>query len=287
MDIRQDFSSRYNPTTLVFLLLMSAAFTYSAKADLPFCSDVFTNAVQTHGQKGNFIKFGFDARLSNPSDVQLHIPTVEHNPWSGRKSCGAVHCLAGGYPVPKLWIEDFRNTNSTVRYLVAPKSTLYLENTDIGEIDIREYATAEFSSSQNFFVIDRLFIGHKGTLRLREGSYWVRNLRMEVESRIEVIGSGQVNLFVQNSLDIPFKALINTNTKDPSRLTIYDESSSHFHVGSTTYAFIVTENEFILSHGAKIYGGLVGQYIYLESASEVIYDPEGAQAISILRLCRN
>lgn len=48
------------------------------------------------------------------------------------------------------------------------------------------------------------------------------DFRMEVESRIEVIGDGTVNLFVQNNFDVSFKAQINTNTKDPSRLAIGD-----------------------------------------------------------------
>jgi hypothetical protein len=110
---------------------------------------------------------------------------------------------------------------------------------------------------------------------------------MEVESKIEVIGEGTVNLFVQNHLDIPFKAHVNANTKDPSRLAIYTESSSQYHVLSKIYGFIVTDNELILSHGAKIFGGVAAQYIHLESESEIVFDSAAATKIYLADLCRS
>lgn len=213
---------------------------------------------------------------------------VTFNQWSPIKSCASQHCSAGGDPVPKLWQDPFPGTTSTTEYLVPTGKKMivgdYFE--DIGKMELGEYATGEIFPRDNRYLIDRLFLGFKSTLRLPKGNYYVRDLRMEVESRIEVIGDGTVNLFVQNHFDIPFKAQINTNTKDPSRLAIYTESSSQFHVLSKTYAFIVTENELILSHGAKIYGGVVGQYIYLESESEIAFDPAAALSIYLTDLCR-
>ncbi|MGM8227762.1 DUF7305 domain-containing protein [Cellvibrio sp. ARAG 10.3] len=256
-------------------------------AQLPYCNGIFQDGVQTHGGYQNFINFGYNARVANGYSQQLRAPTVTSNQWSLIKSCGSQHCSAGGDPVVKLWLDSLPGTNSTLEYLVpAGKKMIIGEDfEDIGKVELKEYATGEFSSRGNRYVIDRLFVGFKGTLRLPEGNYYVRDFRMEVESRIEVIGDGAVNLFVQNHLDVPFKAQINANTKDPSRLAIYTESSSQFHVLSKTHAFIVTENELILSHGAKIYGGVVGQYIHLESESEVIFDQSAALGIYITDLC--
>lgn len=286
-------NSRYRLYTGLLSVTFSLLFVNSAHAQIPLCGDVFTNGVQAHRgfseADPKFVDFGFNARITSPSSAELNVRDVSYNPWSLRKSCSTEHCQASGDLVPWLWVENFPETGSALKYLVPRNTRLTVGNdsSDIGELDIREYATAEFSTQHDSYVVDRLFVGYKATVRLPAGNYWVRDFRMELESRLEVIGEGSVNLFVQNSLDISHKVLINNNTKDPSKLAIYDQSSSHFHVGSTTYAFIVTENEFILSHAAKIYGGIIGQFIYLESESEVIFDAGAAKDISISGLCQS
>lgn len=273
---------------LSILILLSMVVSNAAKAQLPYCSEIFQNGVQTHGGYQNFISFGYNAKVTNASSQQLRAPTVTSNQWSSIKSCGSQHCSAGGDPVLKLWYDSPPVTGSTDEYLVPAGKKMIIGDyfDDIGKVELEEYAIGEFYSRENRYVVDRLYLGFKSTLRLPEGNYFVRDFRMEVESRIEVIGDGTVNLFVQNHLDVPFKAQINANTKDPSRLAIYTESSSQFHVLSKTYAFIVTENELILSHGARIYGGVVGQYIHLESESEVVFDPTAALGIYLTDLCR-
>lgn len=283
------FSRPFRTAIFPMLILLSMVFSNAATAQLPYCSEIFQNGVQTHGVYQNAVHFGYNARITNASSPQLRVPTVTSNQWSLLKSCGSRHCEAGGDPAFKIWYDSLPGTGSTREYLVpAGKKMILGEDVEaIGKVELKEYATGEFSSRGNFYVIDRLFLGFKSTLRLPEGNYYVRSFRMEVESRIEVIGEGTVNLFVQNHLDVPFKARINANTQDPSRLVIYTESSSQFHVLSKTYAFIVTENELILSHAAKIYGGLVAQYIYLESESEVIFDSAAASHISIKDRCRD
>lgn len=280
-------SRPFRVAVLSMLILLPMIFSNAATAQLPYCNGIFQDGAQTHGGYQNFITFGYNARITDGYNQQLRAPTVTSNQWSLIKSCGSQHCSAGGDPVVKLWLDSLPGTNSTREYLIpAGKKMIIGEDVeDIGKVELKEYATGEFSSRGNRYVIDRLFVGFKSTLRLPEGNYYVRDFRMEVESRIEVIGDGAVNLFVQNHLDVPFKAQINANTKDPSRLAIYTESSSQFHVLSKTHAFIVTENELILSHGAKIYGGVVGQYIHLESESEVIFDQSAALGIYITDLC--
>ena len=258
-------------------------------AQLPYCSDIFQNGVQTDGEFQNFIKFGYNARINNASSKQLRAPVVTPNPWSPLKSCGSEHCTAGGNPVPKLWLDPFPGTDWTTEYLVPAGKKMIIGDyfVDFDKVELGAYSIGEFYQRENLYVIDKLFLGFKSTLRLPKGNYYVRDFRMEVESRIEVIGEGTVNLFVQNHLDIPFKAQVNTNTKDPSRLAIYTESSSQYHVLSKIYGFIVTENELILSHGAKIVGGVAAQYIHLESESEITFDSAAASKIYFTDLCRS
>ncbi|MET0356888.1 MAG: hypothetical protein ABW044_08900 [Cellvibrio sp.] len=275
----------------VFILFsaLGSMISSSVMAQLPYCSDVFQNGVQTHGVYQNFINFGYNTKITNASSQQLRAPVVNTNQWSPLKSCGGQHCVAGGGPVPKLWLDSVPGTDSTIEHVIPAGKKMTIGNyyDDMGKLELKEYAIGELFSRDNRYVIDKLFLGFKSTLRLPKGNYYVRDFRMEVESKIEVIGDGKVNFFVQNSIDVPFKAQINANTKDPSRFAIYEESSSNYHVLSKTYAFIVTENELILGHGAKIYGGVVGQFIYLESESEIVFDPEAASDIYFTDLCRS
>lgn len=276
-----------NPFPIIFSLLIFC-FSSAAQAQLPYCSDVFHNGLQTHGWDGSFIHFGYNSRLLNGSTSNLSTPLVTTNPWSPRKSCGGAHCTASGVQVLKLYEDNYRETGITTQVIVPPKKTITIGNngSHFGLVQISEWGTAVFSSTHQEYVIDRLHLGYKSSVRLPAGTYWIRDLQMEVESRIDVIGEGTVNLYLMNSPVFSFNTRLNANTKDPAKLAIHMQSSSIFDVNSQTYGFVITENEMIVNHNAKIVGGVVGQFLILESENDIIYDAEAARKIFFRTLCR-
>lgn len=272
-------------------LFFAVAFsvTNAAAATLPYCADVFSNGAQTFA-KSSYINFDYNAQIVNASSTMITTSSILTHPWSIRKSCSAEDCVATQSSISKP--QDRRRLTTTATTQIAiprdNKVTLGANGTTaFGEITVSEWATGVFSSDNSVYIIDRLNLGYKSSLRLPAGEYWVRNLLMDVESRIDVMGEGTVNLYVIDPLVVPLNVKINTNTKNPAQMTIYTYDSAEFYVGSQTYAFVRTNNEVFLHHRARITGSVVAHLIDMGTESQIVYDAQGAQFLDFTNICQS
>ena len=275
---------------IYFLLLFIGALVsvQQVQASLPYCADIFSNGVQTFGP-GSYVHFDYNAQVVNASSAELNTLGVQNNAWSIRKSCAPEACSATGIELPRLVDDREYMTGSSVEVIIPAKKKITVGNGDtnhFGRIAVSEWATAEFSTNHNVYVIDRLHVGYKSSVRLPAGEYWVRDLRLEVESRIDVMGEGTVNLYVIDSLLVPLNVKLNENTKNPAQMTIYTYSASEFYVGSQTYAFIRTDNEVFMHHRARINGGVLAQFIDMRTESQIVYNAAAAQTLDFKNICR-
>lgn len=271
------------------LLVLALSFSNTASAALPYCADVFNNGAQTFGRNSH-VHFDYNAQIVNPSLPVITTGSIETHPWSIRKSCATDHCVATQTSARKP--QDRRKlTTASTNQVVIPrdkKITLGANGTtEFGEVVISEWATGVFSAANNVYIIDRLSLGYKGSLRLPAGEYWIRDLEMDVESRVDVMGEGTVNLYVINSLVVPMNVKLNTNTKNPAQMTIYSYDSAEFYVGTQTYAFVRANNDALLHHRARITGGVIAHLIDMRTESQIVYDAQGAQSLSFTNICQS
>jgi hypothetical protein len=269
--------------TLALLCVSSQSF-----ADLEHCDGYFNNGIQAHGPQ-SYIRFDYNAQLINPGSLGYLLGnTVESNKWSIKKSCGEKECIKLGSIARDMTPGPLVETSST-NHVVIPTNTKVTVGTDnvleYGKIVISERAVATFKQQIAPYVISQLEVGYKSKLRLPAGEYWVSRLKLEVEGKIDVIGEGQVTLYVIDSLWVPFNFKINENTKDSAKMAIYTFSDSNFYTGSKTYGFVRSEGEIILNHRATIVGGILGQFINLQTESQVVYDPYGVRGVSFKGYC--
>lgn len=277
-----------NGKLLLFITLCLFFSIPRAHANLPYCDTVFSNAVQTFGP-GSYVHFDYNAQLVNPSSLALNTGSVLNHVWSIRKSCATDQCSATGTELPRLYDDRELQTGSTLEVVIPRSKKITVGAGDayhFGRVAISEWGTAVFSERHDVYVIDRLHVGYKSSLRLPAGEYWVRDLRLEVESRIDVLGDGKVSLYVIDSLLVPFNVKLNANTKNPAQMTIYTYSASEFYVGSQTYAFLRADNEVFLHHRARITGGVLAQFVDMRTESQIVYDAAAARTLEFNNICR-
>ena len=276
--------------TFSFLFFPVAFFvTNSTSAALPYCADVFSNGAQTFA-KSSYINFDYNAQIVNPSSPMITTSGILTHPWSIRKSCTTEDCVATQSSISKPQDRRRLTTTATTQIVIPRDNKVTLGTngtTAFGEVTVSEWATGVFSSDNNVYIIDRLNLGYKSSLRLPAGEYWVRNMQMDVESRIDVMGEGTVNLYVIDPLVVPLNVKINTNTKNPAQMTIYTYDSAEFYIGSQTYAFLRVNNELLLHHRARITGSVAAHLINMGTESQIVYDAQGAQALAFTNICQS
>ncbi len=268
-----------------FLLLTTAP---ALSAELPYCSDIYSNGLQTFGNN-SYIRFDYNAHIANPSSTALNTARVENHPWSIRTSCATDACSVSGITTPRPRDNRRLKTSATAEVLIPAhkKITLGANNvTEFRRVQVEEWGTAVFSPDHKVYIIDQLDVGYKSSVRLTAGEYWIHKLNLEVESRIDVLGEGTVHLYVINPLQVPLNVKLNANNADSSQLSIYTYGRAEFHAGTQTYGFVRAESELYLHHRAKISGGAIARIVDMGTESQVAYDAAAAQKLNIPRICR-
>ncbi len=260
----------------------------SAQAATPACQDIFQNGLQSSRGDG-FIRFNYDSQLINPSSNTLLATYVATNVWSSVKSCGETHCTQSGTAGPRLYANPLKTTSSANSAVVPAhaKKTLGQASNEFSSVRIAEWATAEFSTAHNEYIIDTLELSHKSTLRLPAGSYWIKTLKLEVDGKIDVLGEGTVTLFVESPLTLPLNFRINEGSKNPAKFAIYSYSDLIFYVGSKTYAFTHVENSATLNYTASVVGGVIARNLELLAQSQVRYDALAVKELNFKDLCKS
>lgn len=269
-------------------LAIAILFANAATAALPYCTGLFARGIQTFGNN-SYVNFDYNAQIVNAESISITTSRVETHPWSIRKSCNTVVCLATLTNMSKPQDKRKLTTTSTLQVVIPRDKKITLGNdgiTEFGEVSISEWGTGVFSPDNNVYIIDQLNLGYKSSLRLPAGEYWIRTLNMDVESRIDVMGEGTVHLYFINSFTIPLNVKLNTNTRNPAQMTIYSYGSAEFSVGSQTYAFVRANNKLLMQHRARITGGVIANIVDLGTESQIAHDWPAAKRVDLPTICQ-
>jgi|GEM_PF-2092857 len=267
----------------ILLSLFIAPMSFSAT---PYCSNIFQNGLQTHGADGSIV-FGKNSRIVHTYDTRLNTPTLTIDSSSALKTCGKQQCSATGVSVDGLFI-DKKYTGSVIHVAVPDNQLMLLGDTgvfELGQISLGNNSIATFLQSDKQYTVDHLILGSRSTLRLPAGTYWINHFTAQANAKIEVVGEGQVTLFVEDNFSLPLNFKINENTKDPSRISIYTFGSSGYGAGNRIWAFIRSQTSATLKNKAQIYGGLLANTISLEATSIVDFDADAVDRMSFNYFC--
>lgn len=268
------------PFVILLLGLSPTAF-----SDLPYCDKFFTAGLSTHTEEGK-VQFGRNAQLLGDNSYLVSASTVISNYYSPKKSCDDYFCRAGTLQNIVPILIPRKDTFSTHDVVVhSHKKKVLSKKTAYGRISVERNATLGFAPRTSGYTIDELNLEHKSKLQLPAGEYWVGNLSLDEEGKIEVVGDGTAILYVINDASIPAKFNINGNTKDPAKLVIYSYGNLDFATRSKTYAFIYSLGDARFDKKTKTTGAVMAKNISLGADSKVTFTATSLQNLNFNNIC--
>jgi MSHA biogenesis protein MshQ len=230
---------------LGILIYISCFFTAYAEQ----CSTVFSDGVQNNNDTG-VITFLYQASVSNSPDNILN----SHNAFddtSGGSSCDTGACSSSGY------------SGTAINYPTPP-----ISNNDVTVL----YAQTSTISAGNY---NDIILHSSATLNLNAGDYNLSGiLTVGSSSKINIIGSGVVRIFVTNKIEFDFEAKVNVDG-DATNLLIYGNGKVALNANSVTSAFIYGTQDVELGYQTTVNGAISsGQNLKLGSSSIVNFIDE-------------
>ncbi len=282
-------------------VLLVALFSGALHAAVGSCPVNFADGIQSHysGSDGNrgVINFEWNAQLLNSPDNVLQARRVTRNSGSSVGTCGgrwviwwppyqAIECqadpssaapvqAAGAFPNTAANTLD-RTYNSGSSVLAASGSNQY-DNVTVGSS-----AQLTIQSNGQPFYIDNLTLRSSSRLILAPGDYWIGSLTTNNAARIQVSGSsGQVRLFIRDSLSVGSDVLLNSPSidgqGDPQRLFLYAYDSVSFNNGTTMSGYLYSAasqssgSGVNLGSASYVYGAITAQNVTMGTNSRVYY----------------
>lgn len=240
------------------------------------CRAKFGNAAQVHSASGG-INLRYNAQLLDTSSVILDSPAVSTNAGSSKPSCVLSDCAASGSPISPLDIGPFKPSSGdqSLRLGYREQNTLVDgSGREFDQIRMGAESTLTFSVANQDYRLRKLIVGHKGTLRLSPGDYWIGNLTLGAESSIDVVGEGTVRIHVKDRLYVPWAARINMDAGGGDRLLVYAYDDLVFHSGSKTHALAYARGDIELQYAARVTGAVTGASVDLFSSSSVTFSSD-------------
>jgi hypothetical protein len=260
MNVLAKQNSLMSGMTIIKLLIMSLLIIKSpiALANTYQCGDVFPNGIQSYDSKGD-IHFHYNAQLLNASSNNLKAKKVHVNPPSTLLSCGNVHCSQSTPPSKPLTLAAFETSNSTIDVSVPWATTGTLGSA--GQVNYRDVvvstlATLNVTPSASAYHIKNLTVDYQATLNLPAGDYWVENLTLNADSRIEAIGAGSVRLYVNKQVNIPWATIINNATQNAGKFIFIAYSNVQFDSSSRIYGFVYSTKRIDMDYRAEVHGAI-------------------------------
>ncbi|MDX2352705.1 DUF6701 domain-containing protein [Stutzerimonas xanthomarina] len=134
--------------------------------------------------------------------------------------------------------------------------------------------------------IESLTLGSESVLRLAAGDYWVGTLVTNHRARIEVVGGGQVRLFVRDTLNVGSSVRFNSpeinSAGDADKLFLYAYEEISLNNGATISGYLYSavsrgaNASVTLGSASYVFGAITAENVVLGTNSRVTYQaPSG------------
>lgn len=251
------------------------------------CRAVFSNGIQSHTPAGKIV-FDYNAQLKNASSAVLDAFEVTSSSGSKKSSCEVMQCSASGAQSPQFEALVFQSANAANTVNVPWQETSNLGDdglTEFNSIYVSTSAAVAFAHVDAAYKIKNLYLGYNATASFAPGDYWIDKLTLSSETHLQVSGEGTVRIFTSSSVELPWHASINENTKDSSRLILYAFGDLKLASTSSIYGLVYANGNVNLDYAASINGAVSAANIQLGSESSVSFNPVAVQFASYGSIC--
>ena len=277
-----------------FALYLAAVVAGPAHAVVGSCTLNFPDGLQSQ-YSGNAasrgtIEFGYNAQLLGSPDKVLNAKRITRNSGSTLGTCGPSssidNCTANtSSAAPSQDAGAFPATtgfSATVTVGYQQSSSLAGNGSNrYRSIDLGTEAQLTINGGGQAFYIEQLTLASYSRLNLSPGDYWVGSLNTGFQSQIQVVGSGQVRLFVRDDLTLASSALINSpainSAGTPDKLFIYAYQRANLSNQTTLSGYVYSafsggsNDATRLDSPSYVFGAITGENISLNTEARVTY----------------
>lgn len=253
------------------------------------CQVIFPEALQSNSVSGE-ITFDWAAQLLGNPDATLAATRVNNNQWSPFPSCGSAFCSATGSNSASVNI-TIDSGNSQVDYQLPSGSTATLgsaQHDSFRSVLVNQNAQLTFATIANAYRIKTLQVDYTGTLNLAPGSYWIDNLVLASQAKINVTGNGTARLFVKNNVQLPWRVFANMQSagipREASRLFIYSAGNIDLQSETEIAAILYTPQRLSMTQ-ATLYGSASVAYAYIGPSAKIVHQTTVATVANLSGFC--
>ncbi|TWX70672.1 hypothetical protein ESZ36_03135 [Colwellia demingiae] len=246
-----------------------------------YCANVFVNGATTHASNGKIKSENSPTIYNDPTGV-LTTKTLQGG---NSLTCnGFANCSATGIPTNTLDLGAFlaSSENSTLNVSTTMTIGDSGEN-NFGTINMKNGGTLNFSSNFDQYLIEKLTDGDKNstgtsTINLVAGDYYIGKLQLFANTTINIVGGGQVRLFLKDHSDFGDKNSPEGNIKvniggAVEQLIIYGYKEVHIKKISKIKGLVYSQFKVSLEGEAELTGAASGGIeLKLKNTAKIYYE---------------
>lgn len=222
------------------------------------------------------IRFGDNAQLFFSPTDSLYAAQVQVSSYSALASCVSTSCSANGAAVPEPPVQAFPATSKGSNVNVPSAKTVSLGSTDhYRTISVSDYATLVFNGGKDEYFIDNLSTSNQSVLQLEPATYWIRNLTLGSYNHLQVTGSGNARVFVQQPVNLGSGLIANSpaaaSAGDAGKWLLYGFGDINVANNSTLSGMLYANGNFLLGSGSYLFGAATAANLTLSDNSKVYY----------------
>ncbi len=260
-------------------VLSLVAVVFPAAAHAVSCQSVFPDPAASHSASG-YIQFQPQSRLIG-SDGTLDVASMLDN--SGGTSCDSVACQISGNASGALSLPSYQYSSSATDVRVNDYSSSTLQAGDYRTVTVGNGGTLTTNSSAQPFRIKTLNVNFNATLTLSGGVYWIEQLTLGQNARIDIANNASVVIYTR-AMSTNINNPINANGQ-PSQLAIISEGYVSIGQYSQVKGFIYSASSVTYNTDITHTGASNAQQIILHDRSVVTYDEAALSTLETDGLC--
>lgn len=256
------------------------------------CLGSFPNAVNSI--KNRIINFGENAQVLNNPDNTLSAKTINKTSYSTLLTCDTLDCIPGDDEVNDVKPGNFQKTNAKNDVTVASGGSLATPlGTSTNEFDkltINYAGTLDFTSANySEFFIDELITISDAIINFSPGTYWINNINLSANVKMNVIGGGPVRLYINRVNSWSSNILINSPAYgvagNADELLMYFYAQANMGVNTTITGSVFSTQDINTSQQSRIFGLMTGENVTIGLGSQVSYDVSAYYGMSDIAWC--
>lgn len=256
------------------------------------CNGYYNAALQNHGSSNN-ISFGYNAHVKeNPTSALRTANSISKNGGSSTSTCEFFDCTSTGSAASSFTLQSFQTTSASNTVSVASSGSATVGSDGTNEflsVTSNYLSTLTFSNTQSTYKIKTLSLGNQSTNYFAPGDYWIENLSISSQARVETTGSGTVRLHVLNNFSVGSSARLNPPSSgvvgDPEDLVIIARGTVTTNSSSDVNAILYGASTFTGGSSATWVGSILSGSMSFNSSSQVYFDYAGIKNANFNEAC--